>query len=354
MTLALVTEPGRAGTTRVTEVADERAEGKVVVRPLEIGVCGTDREISHGLFGAPPEHERELVLGHEALGVVERDGYGFSRGDLVTATVRRPCGHCAACDGDSPDSCLTGEYSERGITRLHGFARELVTEDPGELIPIPASLGPLGVLAEPASVCARAIRHARAIGGRQAWGPRRALVIGAGAVGMLATYLLRLGGVEVWTAALEPEGGSRAQLAEASGARYLSTSVTPLAAVREDVGGFDLVIEAAGNAQVMAETLGLLGRNGVACVLGIDPRDQTVGVDGRVLALDMIVQNRVLFGSVNAQRQDWEAAVAGLDAARARWPGALDEFVGLRVPLDRFREAFDHRGSKATLVLSDA
>ena len=352
MTLALVTEPGRAGTTRVAEVADERGEGRVVVRPLEIGVCGTDREISEGHFGIPAE-DGSLVLGHELLGVVERDGYGFSRGDLVTATVRRSCGRCAACASGSPDSCLTGDYSERGITRLHGFARELVAEDPGELIAIPESLARLGVLAEPTSVCARAIRHARAIGGRQTWDPQRALVIGAGAVGMLTTYLLRLDGVEVWTAALEPEGGSRAQLAEASGARYVSTAVTPLAALGEEVGGFDLVIEAAGSAQVMAEALGLLGRNGVACVLGIDPRHQTVGIEGRVLALDMIIQNRVLFGSVNAQRRDWEAAVAALDAVRRRWPAALAEFVGLRVPLDRFQEAFDHRGSKATLVLSD-
>ena len=351
MTHALVTEPGLAGTTRVAEVADERAEGRVVVRPLEIGVCGTDREISEGHFGVPAEGGR-LVLGHELLGVVERDGHGFSRGDLVTATVRRSCGRCAACAAGSPDSCLTGHYSERGITRLHGFARELVAEDPAELIAIPASLGRLGVLAEPASVCARAIRHARAIGGRQPWELRRALVIGAGAVGMLATYLLRLDGVEVWTASLEPEGGSRAQLAEACGARYVATPVTPLTALRDEVGGFDLVLEAAGNAEVMADTLGLLGRNGVACVLGIDPRKQTVGVEGPVLALDMVIQNRVLFGSVNAQRRDWEAAVAGLDAACARWRGALNEFVGLRVPLDRFQEAFDHRGSKATLVLS--
>jgi len=351
MTLALVTEPGRAGTTRVADVADELSVEAVVVRPLEIGVCGTDREISEGHFGIPAE-DGSLVLGHELLGVVERDGHGFSRGDLVTATVRRSCGRCPACAAGSPDSCQTGNYSERGITRLHGFARELVAEDPDELIPIPASLGRLGVLAEPASVCARAIRHARAIGGRQAWELRCALVIGAGAVGMLATYLLRLDGVDVWTAALEPEGGSRAQLAEAAGARYVSTPVTPLAAVREEVGGFDLVIEAAGSADVMAEALGLLGRNGVACVLGIDPRHRTVGIGGRLLALDMVIQNRVLFGSVNAQRQDWEAAVAGLDAARARWPGALAEFVGLRVPLDRFQEAFDHRGSKATLVPS--
>jgi threonine dehydrogenase-like Zn-dependent dehydrogenase len=349
VTLALLTQPGRAGTTLVAEIHNGRVpEGVVPVRPLEIGVCGTDREISEGHFGIAPEGD-DLVLGHELLGVVDRDGYGFTRGELVTATVRRSCGHCAACAEGSPDSCLTGDYSERGITRLHGFARERFDEDPAQLIAIPQALGRIGVLAEPASVCARAIRHARTIGGRQPWELQHALVIGAGPVGMLATYLLRLEGVAVWTASLEP----RSELAAASGARYVSTAQTPLAALRDDVGGFDLVIEAAGNAQVMAETLGLLRRSGVACLLGIDPRKQTVGIEGSVLGLDAILENRVVFGSVNARRQDWLAAVEALDEARRRWPDALDSFVGLRVPLDRFQEAFDHRGSKATLVISD-
>ena len=222
--LALVTKPGHAGTTRVAEVEPAGVrEGEIPLRALEVGVCGTDREISQGIFGIPPEDSADLVLGHELLGVVERDGYGFARGDLVTATVRRSCGHCRACDEGSPDSCLTGDYSDRGITRLHGFAREVVSEDPNELIPIPGSLGRLGVLAEPASVCARAVRHARAIGDRQPWELQRALVIGAGTVGMLATYLLRLDGAEVWTAALEPAGDPRAELAAACGARYVST-----------------------------------------------------------------------------------------------------------------------------------
>jgi threonine dehydrogenase-like Zn-dependent dehydrogenase len=350
VTLALLTEPGRAGTTRVAEIDDRRVpERGVPVRPLEIGVCGTDREISEGHFGIAPQGG-DLVLGHELLGVVDRDGYGFTRGELVTATVRRSCGHCAACAEGSPDSCLTGDYSERGITRLHGFARERFAEDPAQLIAIPQALGRIGVLAEPASVCARAIRHAGTIGGRQPWELRRALVIGAGAVGMLATYLLCLEGVEVWTASLEPSS----ELAEAAGARYVSTAQTPLTTVRDDVGGFDLVIEAAGNAQVMANTLGLLRRSGVACLLGIDPRKQTVGIEGRVLGLDTILENRVVFGSVNAQRRDWLAAVAALDEARGRWPDALQSFIGLRVPLDRFQEAFDHRGSKATLVISDS
>ena len=344
--LALVTQPGRTHTTRVADVpAVEAREGEVLVRTLEVGVCGTDREISEGLFGVPPEGEPLLVLGHEALAVVERDGYGFTRGQLVTATVRRSCGHCIACAEESPDSCLTGDYRERGITRLHGYARELVAEDPEQLVAIPTSLGRLGVLAEPTSICERALRHARTIGGRQPWQLERALVIGAGAIGLLMTYLLRLADVEVWTASLEPES----ELVEQSGARYVSTQDTELA----ELGTFDLVIEAAGNAQVMAQTLGLLRRSGVACLLGIDPREQTIELDGPVLGLDTILENRVLFGSVNAQRQDWLAAVADLERAQERWPEAAEQFVTLRVPLDRFAEAFEHRGGKATLMLSD-
>lgn len=340
---ALVTEPGVAHSTRVEEIEPPDGGG-VRLRMLEVGVCGTDREISEGLFGIPPDGRATLVLGHEALAVVDRDGHGFTRGDLVTATVRRSCGHCLACGEGAPDSCLTGDYSERGITRLDGFARELVSEDPAQLIPVPGSLGRLGVLAEPASICARAIRHARTIGGRQPWELRRALVIGAGAIGVLSTVLLRLDGVEVWTAALEPSN----ELVEGTGAHYVSTVDTPLS----ELGRFDLVVEAAGSAQLMAASLGLLRRSGVACLLGIDPRKQTVELDGPTLALDTILENRVLFGSVNAQRRDWLAAVAALDRARERWPEALERFVGLRVPLDRFAEAFAYRGGKATLVLS--
>ena len=344
--LALVTQPGHARTTRVEDVpAAEAREGEVLVRTLEVGVCGTDREISEGLFGIPPEDESLLVLGHEALAVVERDGYGFTRGQLVTATVRRSCGHCIACADDSPDSCLTGDYSERGITRLHGYARELVAEDPEQLVAIPKSLGRLGVLAEPTSICERALRHARVIGGRQPWQLQRALIIGAGAIGLLMTYLLRLADVEVWTASLEPEN----ELVEQSGALYVSTHDDELS----ELGKFDLVIEAAGNAQLMAGTLGLLRRSGVACLLGIDPRDQKIELDGRVLGVDTILENRVLFGSVNAHRRDWLAGVDDLVRARERWPEALEQFVTLRVPPDRFREAFEHRGGKATLVLSD-
>ena len=352
---ALVVRPSEAHTTRVADVPEpEVREGEVAVRTLEVGVCGTDREISEGQFGVAPEGEEMLVLGHEFLGTVERDGHGFTRGDLVTSIVRRSCGHCLACGEGAPDSCLTGDYSERGITRLHGFARELVAEDPAQLIAVPRSLGRLGVLVEPASICERGIRHARSIGGRQPWELQRALVLGAGAIGMLSTYILRLAGLEVWTAARSPADDPRARLAAASGASYVSTDVEALTDLREDVGGFDLVVEATGNAQVMADTIGLLRRNGVACLLGLDPRRQAVELEGSVIGVDAVLENRVVFGSVNANRIDWLAAVDSLDQAYKRWPDVLPEFIGLRVPLDRFVEAFEPRsGVKATLVLDD-
>jgi threonine dehydrogenase-like Zn-dependent dehydrogenase len=338
---ALVVTPGREGSARIVDRAEPAVvDGEVLVRVLEVGVCGTDREIAHGIFGVAPAQEDELVIGHELLGVVERDGPGFSRGELVAATVRRSCGHCRACAEDAPDSCLTGDYVERGITRLHGFAQELVAEDARELVRIPTSLGRLGVLAEPASICARALRHAQVIGGRQPWQLERALVLGAGAVGRLMTALLRLHDIEVWTVSLEVHD----DLVEAVGAHYTNDIA--------GLGQFDLVVEAAGDAQLMADSIGFLRRSGVACLIGIDGREQRVGVDGRTLALEMILGNRVVFGSVNAQRQDWHVAVEALDAARVRWPDALDGFVKLRAPVDDFAAAFAERRGKATLVLA--
>jgi glucose 1-dehydrogenase len=348
---ALLTEPSREGSTRVEDVPPvEATGGSVLVRALEIGVCGTDREISEGLFGVAPEGRETLVLGHELLGRVEEGGHGFERGDLVTATVRRSCGRCDACAAGAPDACDTGDYLERGITRLDGFASELFTEAPEHLVPIPASLGRLGVLAEPASICERGLRHVRAIGERQPWGPQRALVLGAGAIGMLSTYLLRMDGLEVWTAT-RSANEERVRLVSECGARHVATSEHDLGALADEVGGFDVVVEAAGDSQLMLDALGLLRRNGVACLLGIDGRPREVAIDGRVLGVDAILQNRALFGSVNAHRLDWDAAVKHLDSARERWPEALEAFVGLRVPLHDFEDAFNYRGVKATLCL---
>jgi glucose 1-dehydrogenase len=349
---ALVVRPGVPHATAVEAMPDPQPAGaQVLVRPVEVGVCGTDREISEGWFGIAPPGEDRLILGHELLGRVERDGHGFARGDLVTATVRRSCGHCHACAEGAPDACETGDYAEHGITRLHGFAAELAVVPAEHLVAVPESLGRIGVLAEPASICARAIRHAMTVGRRQPWRPGRALVLGAGAIGMLCTAFLRLEDLDVWTSALEPAGGEKARLVEECGARYVPVAATPPAELATAVGGFDVVIVAAGSAQLSLDALGMLRRGGVACLLGIDGHDRAVSLHGPVIGVDAILGNRALIGSVNANVVDWHAAVERLAAARERWPDALDRFVGLRVPLDDYAEAFAFAGVKATLTL---
>lgn len=349
---ALVTRPGVRGATAVADMPEPRPAGnEVLIRPVEVGVCGTDREISEGWFGVPPAGEERLILGHELLGRVERDGHGFARGDLVTATVRRSCGHCNACAAGAPDACDTGDYAEHGITRLHGFAAELAAVPAEHVVAVPEALGRLGVLAEPASICARALRHVHAVGGRQPWAPGRALVLGAGAIGMLCTYFLRLEGLEVRTAALEPGDSEKARLVDAAGARYADAGETSPAVLAAEAGGFDIVIVAAGSAQLSLDALGFLRRNGVACLLGIDGHDRDVRLHGPVIGVDAILGNRALIGSVNANVVDWHGAVERLDAARRRWPEALDRFVGLRTSLDDYAAAFAFPGVKATLQI---
>jgi glucose 1-dehydrogenase len=347
---ALVVTPGEAGSARVSDVPAARPEpGEVLVRTLEIGVCGTDREISHGLFGSAPDGDDHLILGHELLGEVLEGAGDFRPGDLVAATVRRSCGRCSACAEGSVDACLTGAYRERGITSLHGFASELATEAPEHLVPIPAEVGRLGVLAEPSSVCARGIRHAEVVGRRQAWEGNRALVLGAGAIGVLTTCFLRLRGYDVWTASRGKPGSEKAELVEATGARYVSTAGQSLRDLASETGGFDLVAEGAGDAGLMAESLAVLRRNGVACLLGIDGRPGAVSLDRRTFAVDLIVQNHALLGSVNAHPRDWATAVRLLGELKSRWPDVAERLVGLRVEPGRFDEAFAFRGVKATM-----
>jgi glucose 1-dehydrogenase len=347
---ALVTTPGKPSSTRVTELSDPRPGSELVrIQTLEVGVCGTDREIVAGRFGTAPAGSTDLVLGHELLGAVLDDGQGFSRGELVTASVRRGCRGCSACDADQADSCLTGEYLECGITGRHGFARELVVEHPEHLVVIPGRMREVGVLAEPASVCARAIRHSFAVGRRQPWEVERVLVLGAGAIGLLATYLLRIQDLPVCTMARPPRGSRTASLIEACGAHYASADESSIASVAAEFGGFDLVIEATGVAQVMGDALATTRRNGVICLLGVDATGTPIQLPGHVLGIDMVVRNLAVLGSVNATPSDWRAGIAGLDAMLDRWPDATRELVGYRCAPDSFADALAFDGVKATL-----
>ena len=134
----------------------------VKLRMLDVGVCGTDREICAFQYGTPPAGSEHLVIGHESLGQVVEVGPAVTRlkqGDLVVTMVRRPCPHpeCRACTRGRQDFCFTGDFSERGIKNLHGFMTETVVDEERYMHLVPAALREVAVLVEPLTIAEKAI-----------------------------------------------------------------------------------------------------------------------------------------------------------------------------------------------------
>jgi len=322
---AVTVTPGQRDSLRVLDIPDVQSEGvQVVVRVLQAGLCGTDAEITGGLYGQAPAGSPYLVLGHENLGLVESAPAAspLSAGDLVVSTVRRPCPErCWPCRAGENDMCLTGHYLERGIQGLHGFMSERYVEDPRYVVPVPSSLRPLAVLAEPMTVAQKALEQTFRIQGRMSWAPRQAVVLGAGPVGILAAAAMRLRGLEVTVASRETEGSARDALLREAGIAYVSTTRTPIEDLPRRLGGIDLVFEATGAAAVVAPAMSILGRDGVCVLASVTEVGRKWEIDLGTWNREMVLGNRLVFGTVNAARRHFEAAVRDLATAEERLPG---------------------------------
>jgi glucose 1-dehydrogenase len=352
---AIAVYPGRAGSVHLTGLPDPVAgPGQAVVRVRRVGVCGTDREIIEGHFGTPPPGADELVLGHEVLGVIEAVGEGvegLAPGDLVSATVRRPDG-CPACLSGQPDMCLWHRYTERGITGLHGFMAERFVEDVPFLVPIPAGLEAVGVLLEPLSVVEKAVRQAELIQRRiPSWTPRTAIVLGAGPIGVLATFLLRSKGAEVFTMARSPAPNAASGLVEASGARYISTRETAFRELAGRIPNADLILEATGNVTLAFEAMELLGNNGVLVWLGVVSTSQLAPVAVDSILRGHVLGNKVTVGSVNSAFEDFSNGVASLGRFEALWPGLTERTITERLGLDDVARIAEAKGVGVKTVI---
>jgi threonine dehydrogenase-like Zn-dependent dehydrogenase len=340
----------------------------VLVRTLEVGVCGTDAELCAFHFGYPPAGDDYLVLGHEAAGIVERVGAevtSLSPGDLVVPSVRRPCPRedCPACRSGNQDFCLTGEYTERGINGAHGFLVDRFVEEERFLYRLPAGLRGLAVLTEPLSIAEKGLRQYLAIQRRLPWlrtaeegtilAGRRALVLGAGAVGMLGAMLLRHRGCEVWVYSREEAASARALLLEAIGVRYRSSSNLSIAQLAEEIGGIELVYEAAGAPELSLAVLEAMARTGVFIVTGATGGGGRLEIGADSLLNSMVVGNLVLAGTVNASHADFVNAVGDLEAFVGRWPDVVPRLITGRHTRERFHDRVFHRtGIKEIIDLS--
>jgi threonine dehydrogenase-like Zn-dependent dehydrogenase len=341
---ALTVVPGTADSAELTDVPDPPgSDGPVLVEGLAVGICGTDREIVAGEYGEAPPGADRLVLGHESLGrVVEApDGSGLSAGDLVVGIVRRPdpvpCANCAVGEWDM---CRNGRYTERGIKGRHGYASERYRLEPEFAVRLDPGLDRVGVLMEPTTVVAKAWEHIERIGRRAAWEPRRVLVTGGGPIGLLAALLGVQRGLDVRVLD-RVDSGPKPKLVADLGASYH----TDLSEVDTDA---DIVVECTGAAPLVLDVMARNAHNAVVCLTGVSSRGRSLSLDVGGLNRDLVLENDVVFGSVNANRRHYEQAAEALARADRGW---LERLITRRVPLADFADALDRRDEDVKVVL---
>lgn len=320
--------------------------GEVRVRVIEVGVCGTDRDIVAGRYGRAPAGAPFLILGHENLGEVAEAASGvtgLSVGDPVVATVRRGCGECRFCAVGRSDFCETGRFTERGIAGAHGYFAEEYVERPAYLVTVPRPLLGAAVLLEPMSVAEKAIEQGEAVLNRKEPTPGHpragrpvALVAGTGAVGMLTALVLRVRGYDV--TAIDRHGATTpaaARLAEI-GAEHVDA-----AGGLSALGGrqFDLIVEATGSIALDLSLVDRLGPNGVLVLTGIpDAAAPPASVAAGSLLREVVLGNRAIVGSVNANRSHFEAGLRDLAESERRWPGVAARLISARRPLAEYHD----------------
>ena len=344
---ALTVEPLKANSADVRAVPEpEPGPGELLVEGLAVGVCGTDREIAAGEYGwAPPGRDR-LVLGHESLGrVLSAPGDSdFAVGDLVVGVVRRPDPEpCGACAHGVFDMCRNGRYTERGIKEIDGYGSQQWTVEADYAVRLDPRLAEVGVLMEPTSVVAKAWEQVEKVGGRSWFEPERVLVTGAGPIGLLAALLGVQRGLEVHVLDVATEGPKPA-LVEALGARYHSTGMGEVAAAVKP----DIVIEATGVPSVVFGAMTGNAAYGVVCLTGVSPVGHKISVDVGGAGREMVLENDVVVGSVNANLGHYAAAATALAQADTGW---LARLITRRLPLADFAEALEARPDDIKVVL---
>jgi len=332
--------PGQKDSARIVEVeVPQLAEDEILVKILEVGIDGTDIEINRGQYGQPPPSQDFLVLGHEAVGEIENPGNtGFRKGELVSPLVRRP-DDCVNCRSGRSDMCIEGNYKECGIKGAHGFLREYIAEQPQFLIRVPTELRRVGVLTEPMSIATKGIDQAIEFHHRSANPVQVALVLGAGPLGLLATAFLRFQNFNTYTLDIVPKSSLKGQLVEAIGAIYLDGSNSPIAELPRQIGNLDIIVEATGNSTVAFQAMNVLGINGVLCLMGVSTGEKPLEVCADCLNMQMVLGNKMVFGTVSSSRSHFEKAVQLLGKIEREWPGWLSKLITRRLAISDYQSA---------------
>lgn len=326
----------------------------VKLRTLDVGVCGTDREICGFHYGFPPDGVDHLVIGHECVGEVVEVGSAvksFKKGDLAVLTVRRPCerAECVSCAEDRQDFCYTGAFAERGIKQQHGFMTEFVVDRERYLIPVPVSLRDEAVLVEPLTIAEKALIEVWQVQQRLPWScPQagkakpghchHAVILGAGPIGLLGAMAFANAGFSTFVYSREDEHSDKADLVRSFGATYISANVTPVEKLSDRIGTIDVVYEATGASKLSFDVLKHVGPNAAFVFTGVPGLKGPTSIDADAIMRNMVLKNQVLLGTVNAGRDAFEAAIRDLAEFKTRWPDALRRLITGRYSVAEFKQ----------------
>lgn len=347
---AIAVVPGKPDTVHLAELKkpllEEIENGRgVLVKVLRVGVDGTDKEINAAEYGAAPEGYDFLVIGHEGFGVVEAVGENVTEvapGDYVVATVRRP-GYSIYDLIGTNDMTTDDTYFERGINLRHGFLTEYYVDDAEFVVKVPKGLKEVGVLLEPLTVVEKGITQAYEIQRRlRVWKPKRAAVMGAGTIGLMAAMVSRLRGLDVTVFGRKAKPYLNSDLIEALGARYESTNDLPVIEAAKRDGAFDLIFEATGFSPIVFDAMQALNKNGVLVLSSVTGGDRKIEIPADKINLEFVLGNKVMVGTVNANREYFESGVKDLAQCEAQYPFWLRRLLTHPVKgLENYRELFN-------------
>ena len=332
---AIAVIPGQADSIHLAEVpkpsVHEVPNGRgVLVQVLRVGVDGTDKEINAAEYGQAPPGCDYLVIGHECLGFVAEIGHNvteFVPGDVVVPTVRRPGGSFYDQIGQY-DMTLEDIYYERGINLRHGYLTELFVDDPEYLVKVPRGLKDVAVLLEPMSIIQKGLIQAHEAQRRlKIWRPKKAAVLGAGTVGLLAALSLRMKGFDVTSFGKQSGPSRNLDLLADLGVRYVSTNELTIREGAKRFGPFDLMFEATGHSPVVFEAMECLGKNGVLVLASVTGGDRQHAIPADKINLDFVLGNKLVVGTVNANREYFEAGVYDFARAELEFPGWLSQLL---------------------------
>jgi threonine dehydrogenase-like Zn-dependent dehydrogenase len=334
---------------------------EVKLRMLDVGICGTDKEIVSFEYGTPPAGSAYLIIGHESLGEVVEVGTAVKRlkpGDLAVPTVRRPCPDpaCIACRAGRQDFCYTGKFTELGINQRHGFMTEFVVEQEGYLNPVPSPLREVAVLVEPLTIAEKGIAQVKQIQQRLPWREKssRALVLGGGPVGLLGAMKLVLEGLDTTVYSRTPVASDLEKLVKSFGAKFAPAETTSIPDLVKQMGSPDVVYEAVGASSLAFEVIPYLSANGVFIFTGVPGRKGPVSIDTDTIMRDAVLKNQLIFGTVNASTENFADAIADVGSFLEKWPAAIRSLITRRWPIDQAAEPLAGKSGGIKNVISIA